>query len=133
MILPRVCPSFIPVLQIVFNQISAAELSRLDTLSQLDLLSEFKVDEAMLADIGAREEFGKIERDGRVLYRYRAREYRLYFEVRDGQVIVHRLLHKNTLDDFLFRSKLPVSEDEALGQSKTFWKLIEEGEKSGRS
>lgn len=120
------------MLQIVFNQISAAELSRLDTLAQLDLLNEFKVDEAMLADIGQREEFGKIERDGRILYRYRAREHRLYFEVRGGQVIVHRLLHKNTLDDFLFRSKLPVSEDEALGQSKTFWKLIEEGEKSGR-
>lgn len=120
------------MLQIVFNQISAAELSRLDTLAQLDLLNEFKVDEAMLADIGQREDFGKIERDGRILYRYRARDYRLYFEVRGGQVIVHRLLHKNTLDDFLFRSKLPVSEDEALGQSKTFWKLIEEGEKSGR-
>jgi hypothetical protein len=42
------------------------------------------------------------------------------------------VLHKNTLDDFLFRSNLPLSEDEAAGKSKTFWKLIDEGEKSGR-
>jgi mRNA-degrading endonuclease RelE of RelBE toxin-antitoxin system len=121
------------VLQIVFYALSAAELSQLDTLSQLELLNEFKVDESTLADLPARHAFGKIEREGRVLYRYRARDYRLYFEVRDGQVVVHRVLHKNTLDDFLFRSNLPLSEDEAAGKSKTFWKLIDEGEKSGRS
>ncbi|MFN0125618.1 MAG: type II toxin-antitoxin system RelE family toxin [Verrucomicrobiales bacterium] len=121
------------MLQIVFNALSAAELSRLDTLSQLELLNEFKIDEAMVADLPKHRAYGKIERDGRVLYRYRARDYRLYFEVRDGQVIVHRVLHKNTLDDFLYRSSLPLSEDEALGKSKTFWKLIEEGEKSGRA
>lgn len=125
-------PPVFPVLQIVFNALSAAELSRLDTLSQLELLNEFKIDESMLADLPRRHAFGKIERDGRVLYRYRARDYRLYFEVRDGQVVVHRVLHKNTLDDFLFRSSLPVSEDEAVGESKTFWKLIEEGERAGR-
>jgi hypothetical protein len=31
------------VLQIVFNEISAAEISQLDTLEQLELLDEFKV------------------------------------------------------------------------------------------
>ena len=46
---------------------------------------------------------------------------------------VHRVLHKNTLQDFLFRSNLGgAGEDEALGQSKSFWKLIEEGEKTLR-
>ena len=39
---------------------------------------------------------------------------------------------KNTLKDFLFRSKLPVSEDKALGESKNFWSMIEEGEKARR-
>ena len=50
----------------------------------------------------------------------------------EGKVVVHRVLHKNTLDDFLYRSSLPVSEDEAAGKSKTFWQLIEEGQKAGR-
>jgi hypothetical protein len=70
---------------------------------------------------------GKIERDGRVLYRFRAKEYRFYFEVKEGSVIVHRVLHKGTFSDFLFRSKMPLAEDEALANSKHFWKLIDEG------
>jgi len=40
------------------------------------------------------------------------------------------VLHKNTFRDFLFRSKLPISEDAQLGETREFWKLIEEGEKT---
>jgi mRNA-degrading endonuclease RelE of RelBE toxin-antitoxin system len=119
------------VFQIVFNRISAAELSKLDTLTQLELLDQFKVDADTLENLASQTQFGKIERHGRTLYRYRARDYRIYFEVVDGNVVVHRVLHKNTLDDFRYRSKLPLSEDEAVGQSKVFWKLIEEGERAG--
>jgi mRNA-degrading endonuclease RelE of RelBE toxin-antitoxin system len=120
------------VFQIVFNRISAAELSKLDTLAQLELLDQFKVDADTLENLAGQQRFGKIERSGRTLYRYRARDYRIYFEVVDGNVVVHRVLHKNTLDDFRYRSKLPLSEDEAVGKSKVFWNLIEEGERAGR-
>jgi mRNA-degrading endonuclease RelE of RelBE toxin-antitoxin system len=119
------------VFQIVFNEISAAELSSLGTLEQLELIDEFKVGEEDLKNLKG-ERFGKIERDGRVLYRFRAKEYRFYFEVKDGAVIVHRVLHKGTFSDFLFRSKMPVSEDEALAGSKHFWKLIDEGRNARR-
>ena len=51
-------------------------------------------------------------------------------EINDKNVVVHRVLHKNTLKDFLYRSNLPLSEDKALSESKNFWKLIEEGEKA---
>jgi len=120
------------VLQIVFNEISAAEISKLDTLSQLDLLDSFKVTEKDLEELDG-ERFGEIERDGKKLYRFRAGEYRFYFEVKENLVIVYRLLHKNTFSDFLFRSKMPVSEDEALADSKHFWKLIDEGRNAKRS
>jgi hypothetical protein len=106
------------VFQIVFNEISAAELSALDTLEQLELIDEFK--------------FGRIDRDGTVLYRFRAKDYRFYFEVKDGAVIVHRVLHKGTFSDFLFRSKMPLAEDEALAKSKHFWNLIDEGRNARR-
>lgn len=119
------------VFQIVFNEISAAELSQLDTLEQLELLDEFKVSEKDLESLD-NDRFGRIERDGKVLYRFRARDYRFYFEVKDGQVIVHRVLHKGTFSDFLFRSKIPVSEDEELAKSKHFWKLIDEGRQARR-
>jgi len=74
--------------------------------------------------------FGVIERDGKKLHRFRAKDYRLYFEKTDEGITVHRVLHKNTLRDFMFRSKLPISEDAQLGQAKEFWKLIEQGERT---
>jgi mRNA-degrading endonuclease RelE of RelBE toxin-antitoxin system len=114
------------VFQIVFNEISAAEISALGTLDQLELLEEFRVGKEDLENLNG-DRFGKIDRDGRVLYRFRAKDYRFYFEVRDGSVIVHRVLHKGTVSDFMFRSKMPLSEDEALANSKHFWKLIDEG------
>lgn len=117
--------------QIVFNEISAAELSSLGTLEQLELIDEFKVGKEDLANLNG-DRFGKIDRDGRLLYRFRAKDYRFYFEVKDGSVIVHRVLHKGTFSDFKFRSKLPVAEDEALANSKHFWKLIDEGRNARR-
>jgi len=124
-----------PVLQIVFNEISAAEISRLETLEQLELLDAFKVTEADLVDIDdvqSEKSFGKMIRDGKTLYRFRTDDYRIYFEVAKNSVIVHRVLNKNTFSDFLFRSKMPVSEDEQLAESKHFWTLIDEGRNARR-
>lgn len=101
------------------------------TLEQLELLEEFHVTEQDLNG-GGSDRFGRIERDGHVMYRFRAKEHRFYFEVKEGAIIVHRVLHKGTLSDFLFRSKMPLSEDEALAGSKHFWKLIEEGRNARR-
>ncbi|MGI9242577.1 MAG: type II toxin-antitoxin system RelE family toxin [Verrucomicrobiales bacterium] len=117
--------------QIIFNEISAAEISRLDTLEQLTLLDQFKVTPEDLEN-GDSDKFGQLERDGENLYRFRSEEYRIYFAVEEDAVVVHRVLHKGTFSDFLFRSKLPLNEDEALSESKHFWKLIEEGEKARR-
>jgi len=117
--------------QIIFNEISAAEISRLDTMEQLDLLDQFKVNPDEL-DGGESEKFGRLERDGKSLYRFRSEEYRIYFAVEQHSVVVHRVLHKGTFSDFLFRSKLPLNEDEALSQSTHFWELIEAGENARR-
>ena len=114
--------------QIVFNELSAAEMARLPKDLQLDLLAEFQVmpdDESLNS-----ERFGKIEREGKTLYRYRAKDYRIYFERSADGIIVHRVLHKNTIRDFLFRTKLPMAEDDQLGKTGAFWKLIEEGEEA---
>lgn len=123
--------NFPAVFQIVFNEISAAEISQLGTLEQLELLDEFKVSEKDLENLDG-ERFGRIPRDGKTLYRFRAKDWRFYFEVKDGLVIVHRVLHKGTFSDFLFRSKIPMAEDEELAKSKHFWKLIDEGKAARR-
>ncbi len=122
------------MLQIVFNKISAAEVSSIPTLDQLELLGEFQVSESTLQSLDDAR-FGKLEQDGKLLYRYVAKDYRIYFEVIDGKVVVHRVLHANSLNDFLFRTKLSpsVGEDEILSQSKHFWKLIDEGKNASQA
>jgi mRNA-degrading endonuclease RelE of RelBE toxin-antitoxin system len=119
------------VFQIIFNELSAAELSALPKSLQLELLAEFQILPEDLNKLDA-QRFGLIERKGKKLYRYRAKDYRIYFEKRSEGITIHRVLHKNTLRDFLFRSKLPVSEDQQLGKTREFWKLIEQGEKTGK-
>ena len=119
--------------QIVFNELSAAEMSALPKTLQLDLLAEFQVMPEDLDNLD-QTKFGIIEREGKKLHRYRAKEYRIYFERTAEGVTVHRVLHKNTFRDFLFRSKLPMmAEDDQLGKTREFWKLIEQGERTRKA
>lgn len=126
------------VFQVIFNEISAAEISQLSTLEQLEVLSEFKVRPEDLEGLEEKEAdapFGLVERDGKKLFRYRASDVRLYFEVSEDHqsVIVHRVLSSHTFQDFLYRANLPGGdEEEALAGSKQFWELIEEGERARR-
>lgn len=122
------------MLQIVFNKISAAEVSSIPTLEQLDLLGDFQVSESTLQTLDDAR-FGKMEKDGKILYRYVAKDYRIYFEVIESKVIVHRVLHANSLNDFLFRTNISptAGEDEILSQSKHFWKLIDEGKNASKA
>src|SRR5215213_7444121 len=110
--------------QIIFNPTSAAELSKMPKDLQLDILGEFRglPQEVMSTDL---ERFGKLERGGKVLHRFRIGDYRIYFERHELGVVVHRILSRNTLKDFLFRSSLPVGEDEVLQENPKFWELIE--------
>jgi mRNA-degrading endonuclease RelE of RelBE toxin-antitoxin system len=117
--------------QIVFNEISAAEMAALPKEMQLDLLAEFQFLPEDLDQLDD-EKFGTIERDGKKLRRFRAKDYRIYFERSGEGLVVHRVLHKNTIRDFLFRSKLPMTEDDQLGQQKAFWKLIDEAKQTRR-
>lgn len=117
------------MLQIVFNEISAAEMSALPKEMQLDLLAEFQFLPEDLDNLDP-EKYGTVERDGKRLFRYRAKDYRIYFDRRKDGITVHRVLHKNTIRDFLFRTKLPMTEDDQLGQGEGFWKLIEEAERT---
>lgn len=114
--------------QVIFNEISAAEMAALPKELQLDLLTEFQVLPTDLENL-SNEHFGSVKRAGQRLLRYRAKDYRIYFEPHSEGLLVHRVLHKNTIRDFLFRSNLPMAEeDEALGEAGGFWDLIREAE-----
>jgi len=110
--------------QIIFNPTSAAELARMPKELQLSILGEFRglPQEVMTTDL---ERFGKLERAGKILHRFRLGDYRIYFERHELGILVHRILSRNSLKDFLFRSSLPMGEDEALQQNPRFWELID--------
>ncbi len=110
--------------QIIFNPTSAAELARMPKELQLQILGEFRglPQDVLSTDL---EHFGHLEREGRTLHRFRVGDYRIYFERHPLGVVVHRILSRNSLKDFLFRSSLPTGEDEALQENPKFWALIE--------
>jgi mRNA-degrading endonuclease RelE of RelBE toxin-antitoxin system len=110
--------------QIIFNPTSAAELAKMPKELQLQILGEFRGLPQQLMGTQP-DEFGKLERAGHVLHRFRVGDYRVYFERHDLGVVVHRILSRNTLKDFMYRSGLKVEEDEALQQNPKFWEMIE--------
>lgn len=113
--------------QIIFSDLSAAEMARLPKTLQLEIMSEFQVmPEDLDADCSG-EKFGVLRRGSETFHRFRTRDYRIYFQKTDVGLVVRRVLHRNTLEDFLFRANLPVGEDEALQNSAAFWRLIDEG------
>jgi mRNA-degrading endonuclease RelE of RelBE toxin-antitoxin system len=115
--------------QIIFNPTSAAELAKMPKELQLYILGEFRglPQEVLKSDL---EKYGKLERAGRHLHRFRLGDYRIYFERNELGVLVYRILNKNTLKDFLYRSNLPIPEDEALQENPKFWELIEQAKAS---
>ncbi|CAF0689683.1 type II toxin-antitoxin system RelE family toxin [Candidatus Methylacidithermus pantelleriae] len=110
--------------QILFAETTAAELATLPKEAQLQLLEELRIlPEELEAPSG--ERLGQVEREGRKLFRLRARDWRVYFEACPQGILVRRILHKNTLADFLFRSNLPLAEEDAIGGFPEFWKMVD--------
>ena len=120
-----------PVHQIAFNEISAAEVSAIPALELLQLFNGFQVDADCLKD---NPSDSRLERNGRRIYRFRSQDYRIYFTVENEEtVVVQRVLHADSLKDFLFRSGMGGdSEDVSLGNSRSFWQLIDDGEHAAR-
>jgi mRNA-degrading endonuclease RelE of RelBE toxin-antitoxin system len=110
--------------QIIFNPTSAAELAKMPRELQLNILGEFR---GLPQEVLKSEphHFGQLARAGKTLQRFRLGDYRVYFERHELGVVVHRILSRNTLKDFLYRSSLPTGEDEALQENPKFWELIE--------
>ena len=100
------------------------ELNQLDKLMQLEVIEP--ISSLKAADLAApREPLGRFHRAGKEFYRLRAGEFRFYFEVSGDTLHVTYILHKNSLEDFLLRNKLPVSEQQLVEQHSKFWKYLE--------
>jgi mRNA-degrading endonuclease RelE of RelBE toxin-antitoxin system len=113
--------------QIIFTPASAAELARMPNDLKLKILGDFRgLPEHVISS--ELEDFGKLESGGHILHRFRVGDYRIYFERHRLGVLVHRILSRNTLKDFLFRSGIKTGEDQALQENPKFWELIKSSE-----
>ena len=118
--------------QIIFTPMAAAELARMPKELQLQILGEFRGLPQRVRGTEL-EDFGHLEQGGRTLHSFHLGDYRVYFERHELGVLVHRILSRHTLKDFLFRSGLKTGEDEALQENPKFWEMIEAARTTGKS
>ena len=110
--------------QVTFSEQSMRELNRLDKLAQLVVIEPIsRLTPEDLAN--PREPLGRFSRSGKTLYRLRSGDFRFYFEVSADTIHTHYILQKDSLEDFLFRTKMPVSEQQLFEQHSKFWKYLE--------
>ena len=118
--------------QIIFTPVGAAELAKMPKDLQLEILGDFRgLPQQVLGT--ELDEFGKLEFGRRILHRFRLGDYRVYFERHPLGVLVHRILSRHTLKDFLFRSGLQDGEDKTLQENPKFWELIEAAKHSAKA
>src|SRR5580704_16850032 len=107
--------------QVTFSEQAMRELNRLDKLAQLVLVEPISA--LKPSDLERpREPLGRFHRAGNEIYRLRAGEHRFYFEASGESLHVLYILHSNSLEDFLLRNSLPVSEQQLFEQNSRFWK-----------
>ena len=110
--------------QVTFSDHSMRELNKLPVEDQLALVD--KISNVTPAQLAKHDEaIGKFHRDGVTYYRVRAGDFRCYFEIRGDTLYAHYILSRNSLTDFIYRNKLPVTEDTMVEQHQSFWKYLE--------
>ncbi len=110
--------------QVTFSDHSMRELNKLRVEDQLALVD--KISNLSPAHLEKPDDnIGHFNRNGIIYYRVRAGEYRCYFEIKGDRLYSHFILNKNSLTDFIYRNKLPVTEETMVEQHKSFWKYLE--------
>jgi mRNA-degrading endonuclease RelE of RelBE toxin-antitoxin system len=110
--------------QVTFSDQSMAELNKLDKLVQIEVIEPLgDLNATMLAH--PREPLGRFTRGDKTFYRLRSGEHRIYFTVKGDTLHTHYILHRNSLTDFVFRTKLPITEEQLVEQHTSFWKYLE--------
>jgi mRNA interferase RelE/StbE len=110
--------------QVTFSEQAMRELNKLEKLAQLDAIDP--ISNLKPGDLAhPREPLGHFRRGPKSFYRLRAGDFRFYFEAQGETLHVDYILHRNSLEDFLLRNKLPVSEQQLVEQHSKFWKYLE--------
>jgi mRNA-degrading endonuclease RelE of RelBE toxin-antitoxin system len=110
--------------QVTFSEQAMRELNKLEKLAQLDAIDP--ITSLKPVDLAhPREPLGFFRRGQKSLFRLRSGDFRFYFQSIGDTLHVDYILHRNSLEDFLLRNKLPVSEQQLVEQHSKFWKYLE--------
>lgn len=111
--------------QLTFSNQSITELNKLSPKEQMELI-EMLSSCCVKSKTCGTHTISHFNRDGNVFYRLRPNNLRVYFQILDDSTLhTQYILHQHSLTDFLFRSKLPLSEDQLIEQNQSFWKYLE--------
>lgn len=112
--------------QVTFSDQAIGEINKLDQLKQMEIIDRLGsvTPEELTAGKG---DIGSFHRFGKNFYRLRVGDFRIYFEILpEGEKIhAHYVLHKHTIADFVFRFKLPFTEETMIEQEDNFWKYLD--------
>lgn len=110
--------------QVTFSDQAMKELKTLDLISQMEIIE--RLGTVSPDEHGKKADIGKVHRENKDFFRLRTKNHRIYFEFcKDSIIHAHYILHQHTIADFVFRFKLPYSEETMLEQEDNFWKYID--------
>lgn len=111
--------------QVLLSDQCLHELNQLETAQKMQVLERLSnLTQEELT--GESDEMGSFNRENKTFYRLRIGEFRIYFEILpEKKIQAHYFLHQHSLKDFIFRFKLPASEETFVEQKQSFWKYLE--------
>ena len=110
--------------QVNFSDQAISELDKLDRSEQMQLvetISNLNTDALKKPS----DPLTRFKRDNKTLHRLKANGLRIYFEVNSDTIFTHYIIPQYSFTDFIFRCKLPVSEEQMVEQHQSFWKYLE--------
>ncbi len=112
--------------QVTFSDQAMGEINKLDQIKQMEIIDRLGsiTPEELTSGKG---ELGSFHRFGKNFYRLRVGDFRIYFEILEESHTIHAdyVLHKHTIADFVFRFKLPFTEETMIEQQDNFWKYLD--------
>lgn len=112
------------IYQFIFSDQARNELYKLDPAKQIEIMGE--ITQLKPKDLIKRNsDVGHVDRDGVTYYRHRISDFRVYLEVKEEIVYCQYILAQHSLSDFIFRFKLPVSDEQLIEQHQSFWKYLD--------
>jgi len=112
------------VRQVTFSSQSLDAISGLPQVGQLSLIEKLS---SLSSEILAKKQpsVGKFVHKGKIFYRIRIDDMRIYLE-QDGDALhCQFILEKNSFQDFLVRCNMPASEEFVVENHQSFWDYLD--------